>query len=359
MTKNQKIGFGSIAVLGAILYLLNKLGDILWPFIFALILAYLLNPLADRLRKRGVSKAGAIWIIFIGFFLLLMATGAFLFSIIRAEIPVVQAKIPLYVEYLQNQGIPWLENLFHIKFQKTTQEYIKGVTERLLTLSPGMAESISNFAAQIFSRTLTVLLLFIDLLLVPVVLLYLMFDLDKISLWIPRLVPEAYQQQFKRHLGEIDQILKRFIGGQVLISFLLFLFYMMGLAWIGIDLSVILALFTALINIVPYVGVLAGALISILFAIFKFHDLTHPLLVMALFAAGHVLDGYFLNPKIVGRQIGLHPILVMFSLILGGKLFGVIGLVFSVPAAAVINYLFNVLFGAYQKSKFYSGINSS
>jgi predicted PurR-regulated permease PerM len=124
----------------------------------------------------------------------------------------------------------------------------------------------------------------------------------------------------------------------MLISSFLFLFYMIGLSWIGIDLSVILALFSALINIVPYVGVLTGALISTIFAIFKFHDLTHPLLAMALFGAGHLL-----NPKIVGRQIGLHPVFVMFSLILGGKLFGVIGLIFSVPAA-VISYLLMVLF---------------
>lgn len=359
MTKNQKFWLGSIAVFGAIVYLLSSLGDILWPFICALILAYLLNPLADWLRRRGVGKAGAIWMIFLGFFFLLTIAGAFLFSIVRAEIPVVQAKIPLYVEYLQDQGIPWLENLFHIKLQKTTQEYIKGLTERLLSLSPGMAESISNFASQIFSRTLTVLLLFIDLLLIPVVLLYLMFDLEKISLWIPRLVPEDSQNSFKSHIEKIDQILKRFIGGQLVISLLLSILYMIGLTWIGIDLSVILALFSALINIIPYVGVLTGALISTLFAIFKFHDLAHPLLVMAIFATGHLLDGYFLNPKLVGRQIGLHPVFVIFSLILGGKMFGVIGLIISVPAAAVINYLLKVLFEAYQKSKFYSGNSAS
>jgi predicted PurR-regulated permease PerM len=130
------------------------LGDILWPFICELIPAYLLKPLADWMRKRGVSKAGPIWIIFLGFFLFLTTLGAFLFSIIRAEIPVEQARIPLYVEYLQDHGISYLENLFHIKIQKTTEGYIKGVTERLFSLSPGMAESIPNFPGRVFQEPL-------------------------------------------------------------------------------------------------------------------------------------------------------------------------------------------------------------
>ncbi|MHB8483110.1 MAG: AI-2E family transporter [Nitrospiria bacterium] len=332
-----------------------QLSEILWPFIFAFLFAYLLYPFVNYLKMAGIRKIPAVWGVFLIFSLLFMTTGAFLFSTIRSEIPGVQEKIPRYVDSLQKNGIPYLEKILHIKLQNATQNYIKGFMEQLLTLSPGMAESISNFATQAFSKTLNVLLFFIDLLLIPVVLLYLLFDFDQIKQSIPSLVPEVYQRRFKQHLLEIDQILKQFVGGQLLISSVLGVLYMIGLTWIGLDLSVILGFFSALINIIPYVGVLTGAFISILFALFKFQDVTHPLLVAGLYLAGHLLDGYYLNPRIVGHKIGLHPLLVILSLLAGGKLFGVMGLLFSVPVAAICNYLLMEGFAAYKKSSLFTG----
>ncbi|MBI1822306.1 MAG: AI-2E family transporter [Nitrospirae bacterium] len=357
--KNLQKFWVIVLMAGAILVTIAyQLSEILWPFIFAFIFAYLLYPFVKQLKKAGIRKSPAVWGVFLIFSLLFLTLGAFLVSMIRAEIPAVQEKIPVYADTLQKNGIPYLEKILHLKLQKTTQDYIKGFTERLLALSPGMAESISNFAAQVFSKTLNFLLFFIDLLLIPVVLLYLLFDFDKIRLWIPRLVPEVYQRRFKEHLGEIDQILRQFIGGQLLISAVLGVLYMIGLTWIGLDLSIILGFFSALMNIIPFIGVLTGAFISTLFALFKFHDAVHPLLVIGLYTAGHLLDGYYLNPKIVGHRIGLHPLLMILVLLTGGKLFGVMGLLFSVPVAAVGNYLLKAGFNAYMKSNFYTGKSS-
>jgi predicted PurR-regulated permease PerM len=356
MTEQKKIWIVFLAVSSLFLWMTYQLREILWPFIAAFIIVYLLYPVIEYLIKWGIKKSYAVWGVFIIFSFLFFIAGFFLFSMIRSEIQVVQAKIPQYVEFFQNQGIPYLEETFHIKFQKTTQEYIKKITEELLNLSPGVAESLTNFVAHALSKTLNFLLYLIDIFLIPVAAIYIMLDFEKIKKHIPRIVPEKFQKAFIRHLGEMDRILSGFISGQLLIALILAILDMIGLTLIGLDLSVVLGLFSGMINIIPYVGVLTGGFISTLFAIFKFHDFIHPILVVLLFLAGHLLDGYFLSPKMVGHKIGLHPLMVIFALLVGGKYFGVIGLLFSVPVAAILNYILTAGFEAYRKSKFYSAV---
>jgi predicted PurR-regulated permease PerM len=356
MTEQKKIWILFLAVSSLFLWMTYQLREILWPFITAFIIVYLLYPLVEYLIKWGIKKRVAVWGVFIIFSLLFFIAGFFLFSMIHSEIQVVQAKIPQYVEYFQTQSIPYLEKTLHIKIQKHTQDYIKNITEKILNLSPGVAESLTNFIANAFSKTLNFLLYLIDFFLIPVAVIYIMLDFEKLKKYIPRIAPAKFQEAFIRHLGEVDRILSGFISGQLLIAFILAVLDMIGLTLIGLDLSVVLGLFSGMINIIPYVGVLTGGFISTLFAIFKFHDFIHPLLVVLLFLAGHLLDGYFLSPKMVGHKIGLHPIMVIFALLAGGKFFGVIGLLFAVPVAAILNYILAAGFEAYRKSSFYSAV---
>jgi predicted PurR-regulated permease PerM len=355
LTPLQKFWLGFVISCGILIFTLFKLSDILWPFLSAFLLAYLLHPFVLRLECHGIKKSTSIFSVFILFSLMLVVVGTFLISMIRVEIPVVQSKIPVYIEYLDKNTLPSIENRFHLKLKKGTQDYIRDFTERLLTLSPGMANSISDFASQLFSKTINALIFFIDVMLIPVVMIYFLFDLKRMNDWFPLLVPQIYQRTLKMHLQEINGIIRRFIGGQLLISSFLSVFYIAGLTLIGLDLSVILGFFSALVNIVPYIGVLSGAMLSILFAFFSYHDILHPLMVIGLYLSGHLADGYYLSPKIVGKKIGLHPLIVILSLFIGGKIFGVIGLIFSVPTAAILNYIAKVGFEYYRKTEFYSG----
>lgn len=353
MLDQKKFWTGLLIVSLLLLFIFYKMSEILWPFLFAFIFAYLLNPVIERLIKRGIKKSYSIWGVFIGFSIIFLTASFFLFSAIRFEVQMVQSKIPAYVDFFQKEAIPYLEETFHIKLQRTTQEYLKSVIEKLLNLSPGVAESITSLVTQAFFKTFNFLVYLVDILLIPVAAVYFLYDFDRIKRKSLELLPEFYRAPFLGHLQKIDHILSGFIGGELLISLILSILYTIGLSFIGLDLSVVLGFLSGFINIIPYIGVLTGGIISILFAVVKFHDALHPLLVLGLFVTGHILDGYFLGPRMVGQKIGLHPLVVILALLIGGQYFGLLGLLFSVPLAAIFNYILRMGFEAYRNSKFY------
>ena len=355
MSDPRKFWISLLVLLFLAFFLLYRLREILWPFFFAFLFAYQLDPVIAKMIRYGVRRTVAVWGVFILFSLAIIGVGFFLFSAIRHEIVVVQARIPDYINTFQNTIMPDLEEKFHFRLPMSTEEYLRDFTERLLTLSPGVAQSLSNLVVQAFSRTFSFLGFLIDLLLIPVATLYFLFDFDKIREKLIHLVPAIYRDDFVGHLVRIDRILSGFIVGQMLISLILSILYTAGLTWIGVDLSVVLGILSGFLNIIPYIGVLAGGILSTLFALLKFHDTLHPLFTLLLFGSGHLLDGYILGPRWVGQKIGLHPLGVIFALLVGGSFFGLFGLVAAVPIAATLTYLAKSGIEIYQRSRFYNG----
>jgi predicted PurR-regulated permease PerM len=152
---------------------------------------------------------------------------------------------------------------------------------------------------------------------------------------------------------EISGILSAFVRGQLLVCAILAVLYSIGLSLIGIDLAVVVGTLAGITFIIPYVGTLLGIALSTLLALLKFHDLLHPLLCLGWFVIVQALEGALITPKIVGDRVGLHPVLTILALLIGGQLFGIAGMILAVPAAAVLKVFVGMLRETYLASGYF------
>jgi len=170
---------------------------------------------------------------------------------------------------------------------------------------------------------------------------------------ITGLVPLRYRDGFRVTFREMDAILSNFIRGQILICLILAVLYSIGLFFIGIDLAIVVGVFSGLAFIVPYLGTVIGVVLSSLLALLKFGDLTHLLYVWGWFTLVHLVEGYFITKKLVGRRLGLHPMLVIVSLLIGGKVMNLLGVLLAVPATAVLKSFIKSFMQSYKTSSFF------
>ena len=155
---------------------------------------------------------------------------------------------------------------------------------------------------------------------------------------------------------EIEKVLGAFIRGQLMVMVALGTIYAVGLWLVGLDLAFIIGLAAGLLSIVPYLGTAIGIVAGLAAAAFQFQDLFHIALVLIVFGAGQTLESMFLTPKLVGDAVGLHPVTVIFAVLAGGQLFGFLGILLALPAAAALNVLIGYLHRKYTSSTLYNEI---
>jgi predicted PurR-regulated permease PerM len=170
---------------------------------------------------------------------------------------------------------------------------------------------------------------------------------------VQNLIPRQDEPAVSALFREVDDVLGAFIRGQLMVMLALGLVYTLGLWLIGLDLAFIIGMGAGLLSIVPYLGTFLGLVAALLAAIFQFQDVLHPVLVLAIFAAGQSLEGMVLTPLLVGDRIGLHPVAVIFAVLAGGQLFGFLGILLALPVAAALNVLVRHLNQRYRDSDLY------
>ena len=191
------------------------------------------------------------------------------------------------------------------------------------------------------------------LLITPVVAFYMLRDWDTFVKKVDNLLPRKSKNEIREQFKLIDKALSGFIRGQVSVCVILGAYYSFGLHIIGLELGLLVGFLAGLISFIPYVGSISGFLISIILAFAQFGDVTKIIEVVAVFMIGQFIEGNFLTPKLVGDNIGLHPVWVMFSLLAGGVLLGFLGLMIAVPVAAIIGVLTRYTINNYKKSSLY------
>ncbi len=201
---------------------------------------------------------------------------------------------------------------------------------------------------------LAVAALITNLILIPVVTFYLMRDWDPLVRAIHDLLPRNMEAEISRMAVDVDQVLGAFFRGQLMVMLALGLIYTVGLSLVGIDLAVLIGMGAGLLSIVPYLGSIVGVLVAAGAAIFQFQDVFHLLMVLFVFAVGQSAEGMYLTPKLVGDQIGLHPVTVIFAVLAGGQLFGFLGILLALPVAAALNVLVRHMLQKYRQSGLYN-----
>ncbi|PCJ18383.1 MAG: hypothetical protein COB02_10830 [Candidatus Cloacimonadota bacterium] len=336
------------------------LWGIVAPFFIAFILAYLLNPLVlfwqKRIKKLG--RMSAVVIVFSKFFLLgtlfivpfmlQLSSNVISMSNELANIdykPILQ-KARKKIVGLKNMTIPEPLKKYVDDAFLDADQYQDKVEQVLINVNKGVGKIIKVIASafvKIFSTTFQTTM---DLVLIPVYLFYFLLDFPSIYPLIMRLVPAGYRDWVDAFMCETDETLKKFIKGQFLLAIIFGVLMSVGLWIIGIKFFLVIGPISGFANLIPYLGSIIGLTPALLLAIYQgalsgglIGVLIMVIKVIALIAVIQTLDGFIFQPKIIGDELELHPLLIMGSLIIGGELLGVYGMIFAVPFVAVAKVL--------------------
>ncbi|PWG64966.1 AI-2E family transporter [Spiribacter halobius] len=334
---------------GVLIYLLRP---ILTPFLVAALLAYLADPLVDRLQRLHLGRTPAVVVVFLVLTGILTGIVLLLIPLVGHQIDILQRQIPALIDWLQQTALPWLQSRLGVDPGVLDLERIRSaITEHW--------RSTGNIAADLVARAtrsgLALAGLLATLALIPVVTFYLLRDWDVLLARIHALLPRRIAPQVARLAGECDEVVAAFLRGQLLVMLALGVFYAAGLWLVGLQLAVLIGLISGLAAIIPYLGFVVGILAASLAAVFQFSDWLVPLLlVWAVYLAGQALEQMLLTPVLVGDRLGLHPVAVIFAVLAGGQLFGFVGVLIALPVAAMVMVLLRHAHAHYQGSELYN-----
>ena len=333
--------------------LLWLLGDMLVPFVAGMVIAYLLDPLADWLERRGASRTIATTLLTILFIVLVLGGILLLVPVVEGQVRSLSAALPALIESGWGWLGPWVEEMrarFNLSTEAELQEALKGYAGNLGEWATGMLAGLASGGAAILN-------IISILVITPVVSFYLLRDWDTLVGTVDGWLPRDHRETIRRLMGEIDDSIAGFLRGQLSVCVLLGLFYGLGLMALGIDGGLLVGLLAGLISFIPYVGSIVGFVASIILAAVQFGPTDWMMLGLTagLFAVGQFIEGNFLTPKLVGERVGLHPVWVIFALLAGGSLFGFLGVMLAVPVAAAIGVLTRFALGQYLASPLYAG----
>jgi len=333
--------------------------SILVPFLIALLLAYAFDPLVDLLETKGFARSVVIWSIFFAIVTGLFLIVIFIIPTLQDQFTLTFNQLPAYLTQLNKNVVPALEKRFGVQFPKTFDETLQSVLGQLKEGAPDLFKPVTTFTLNFFTNTFGVLAAVANLVVIPFMFYYLLKDFDQIKTHVADYIPPRLRDTFFKRFREIDVSLSGFIRGQMLVIFFLTILYVVGLTWIGLDLSFALGLIAAAGEIVPYIGFAFGLLLALAIALLQFQDLLHPLYVVLLFGGIQAIQGIAIAPLVMGKQVGIHPLIIVAAVYIGGDLFGFIGVLLAVPGAAILVVLLKALAEAYQNSALFQDTRKS
>lgn len=328
-TQKQALIWLAIGVVAA--WLLWKLAPVLTPFVIAAVLSYVLQPIVEMLSARRVPRVLAVVLVETLALLAAVAALLLLVPVLVKELPLLKAQLPPLLDRLDQGLSPWLGQ-FGIQVNLDVAS-LKGWLAQLLDTNSEewMAAALSS--ARIGGSVL--LSVVGNAILVPVALFYLLLDWPRLIQQLRHLVPPRMRESTFGFLDECDHMLGQYLRGQIIVMAVLALYYTGAMTAAGFDLALPLGVFTGLAVAVPYIGIGLSLLMALMAALLQFGTLAGVLTVVAIYGVGQVLEGFFLTPRLVGERIGLSPLAVIFALLVFGQLFGFVGVLVALPASAV------------------------
>jgi len=317
------------AVGAALAYLLYLLSPILSPFLLAAALAYLCDPLVDRLERRGLNRTLGTLAVLLGLMLVFVLLALILAPLVQAQIRLLMLQVPRMVEWGSQSLLPWFAATFGIDLVRDQEQMIGWLKGHVSELS-----QFTRYLPRLADSGLAILGFLANLLLVPVVLFYLLRDWDKTVAHLAGWIPDPLRPRTEAIVRQIDGVVSEFVRGQVMVIVVMSLFYSGALWLAGLDYALAVGMISGILVFVPYLGVVVGVLLGTLAGWAQFGELAGLLPVWGVFAAGQLLEGMAVTPWLVGERVGLHPVAVIFALMAFGQLFGFVGLLVAIPAAA-------------------------
>lgn len=332
--------------IGVVIYMLR---GALLPFVAGMAVAYLLDPLADRLERMGIARWLAALLIVGSFIIGFVTVLVVLLPTIVDQVTDFVASVPELIRNVTVEGQAVLKRLRGGLTAAQQQE----VNAALSQYAGQLAQWLAQLAGRVVSGGAAIFNLLSLILIMPVVAFYLLRDWDIIVAKLSDLVPYTGGDSIRTILGEIDDRLSGFVRGQALVCVLLGAWYAIGLTLVGLNFGLVVGLAAGILSIIPFVGNIVGLGTSLAIAFTQFDGWTEPALVAAVFLSGQVLEGNFITPKIVGDRVGLHPVWLLFAVMAGSTLLGITGALLAVPAAAALGVIVRFLIRQYLESPLY------
>lgn len=348
MSDTQKWQLLALTVLlGVLLWLL---APVLTPFAISALLAYLGDPLVDRLERWKLSRTVAVCVVFALMTLAVVGVVLLLIPMLENQISHFIEQLPRYIDWIQSRVLPWIEANTGYDVEAFDPANMIEMLKQHWKQAGGVAATVLGGLSK---SGLAVLGWVANLVLIPVVTFYFLRDWDALVGRLRELLPRPIEPTVSRLARESDSVLGAFLRGQLSVMLALGAIYAIGLSLIGIDLALLIGMLAGLVSFVPYLGVVVGAAAGIIAALVQHGDWLHVALVVGVFAIGQMLEGFVLTPWLVGDRIGLHPVAVIFAIMAGGQLFGFLGVLLALPVAAVAMVLLRYLHQRYTASRLY------
>ncbi|MBN8544161.1 MAG: AI-2E family transporter [Alphaproteobacteria bacterium] len=335
-------------VIALFIVFLQSIRPILLPFVVGMMVAYLFDPLVDRLERAKFSRICATATVTVTFFVALASIIMWLGPLLYHQLAGVLTSIPDLLREAQlamkHHGAPILELLGQkgdIQSSELAQQTLAAATDVLKSVMVSSAAAL-NLASM--------------LLITPIVCFYLLRDWDKMVASIDRLLPRAHAATIREQVVLIDSTLSGYLRGQVLVMVMLTIYYALTLSIIGIPFSLILALIAGLFIIIPYVGTLVSTVLAVGISYMHFGLEWQTLSVIGIYMVGQILESQILTPKVIGDRVGLHPLWMVFGMLAGAVLLGFAGVLLAVPITAVIGVLVRFAVGRYLECPFYTTV---
>jgi len=348
MTESQRWFFLIIAIVsGGIVYLLSP---ILTPFLVGALLAYLADPIADRLELSGLTRTVSVIIVFTVMSALVVLLFLLFIPKLGLQLQILIESVPEAIQLFEQQVLPWLTNTLNIDPATFDFAHLKAIVL-------GDLQKTGDIMAQLLggiTRSGVAIMAWVaNMILIPVVTFYLLRDWDVMIDKVKHLLPRSIEPKVSLWASECDEVLGAFMKGQLLVMLALGMIYAVGLWIVGLELALLVGMIAGLASIVPYMGFIIGIVVASVAAFMQFNDPIILAYVGVVFIIGQLMEGMLLTPLLVGDRIGLHPVAVIFAIMAGGQLFGFVGILLALPVAAVIMVLLRHLHDGYKDSALY------
>ena len=342
-----------LAGLILLLWVLYLLKPVVLPFIGAFFVAYLFSPLVDRLLKLKFPRWLAISVVFIGIGVTVTVALWFLLPLVWKQLIYARDSIPAGIHWVNSTFLPWVSSTFNVVPLELDVEQISAAIMEYVQTNYS-ADSIQAIAARVAQSGLNFIQLGGVVLLIPIIAFYFLLDWDRMLQGFRRLIPRPYETTVLNIAQECHSVLGAFVKGQFLVMFLLGIVYAVGLQLIGLEVGLIIGMVAGLASIIPYLGFAVGIVAAVIASLFQFGlDWIQLLLVAVVFMVGQMVEGYILQPFLLGDKIGLSPVAVVFAVLAGAQLAGFLGMLIALPVAAVIVVLLKYARECYEQSACY------
>lgn len=335
----------------AFLFLLYLLTPILMPFLLAGILAYIGNPLVDRMQRAKLPRLVSVVIFLLFMAGLLTGLSLIILPLLIEETHILMARLPDALALVNEKISPWLRERFGIRLHfdpASLRKLVANNWDSVQVILEQLLESLRIGGVALLG-------LAFNLLLTPVVMFYLLIDWHSLRTRAATVIPRPWRTKVNQIISDIDGVLSQFLRGQTLVMLVLAIYYSFALWLANIPSAIAIGLLTGLLIFIPYIGFASGFALALLVATLQFAGWDPIIAVLIIYGIGQILESFLLTPYLVGERIGLHPLAVIFALMAFGQVFGFFGVLLALPASAALLVGLRELRQLYFASPFYKG----